>query len=77
MPIEDHQFQGFGVGTSRKEDPITVRFPSEVTQILRDKSKINDRQTYIRNAVKRQLIEDGLLHVSENNDLTYNGSTEE
>ncbi len=61
MPKESTQFKTTGLGTTNKQQPISVKFPPCVDAILRDESIISDRSVYIRNAVLRQLQADGLI----------------
>ena len=61
MPKEPTQFKTMGMGTTHKQQPISVKFPHDVDAILRDKSIISDRSTYVRSAVLRQLHDDGLI----------------
>ena len=61
MPKSDGYFDGQGLGTKYKSQPISVRFSEEVKRILLDKSKVSDRQAYIRQAVEEKLKADGLL----------------
>jgi hypothetical protein len=56
------QFISLGVGTSRDRPPISVKFPVEIDNILR---QIPDRSDYIRKAVIEKLIEDGYLKVDK------------
>ena len=46
------------LGTSALGNPIAVRYPEEIDELLREMS---DRQTYIREAVEAKLKADGLL----------------
>jgi hypothetical protein len=64
MPKSDAYFEGKGIGTKYKSQPISVRFSEEVEKILRDKSKVADRQAYIRQAVEEKLRADGLLSLN-------------
>lgn len=61
MPKEDTQFKPLGLRTTHDQQPISVKFPSEVDAILRDKSKISDRSGYIRAAVIAALQKDGFI----------------
>lgn len=61
MPKEDTQFKPLGLCTTHDQQPISVKFPGPIDAILRDKSKIPDRSSYIREAVLAKLKADGLL----------------
>ncbi|MBD2628475.1 hypothetical protein [Trichormus variabilis] len=52
------RFKGEGIGTKYKQPSITVRFPEQADQILRSLPNMSD---YVRRAVIKQLIADGLL----------------
>ena len=61
MPKEPTQFKTMGMGTTHKQQPISVKFPHDANAILRDESIICDRSAYIRSAVLQQLHDDGLI----------------
>ena len=61
MPKEPTQFKTMGLGTTHKQQPISVKFPQDADTVLRDKSIIRDRSDYIRSAVIQQLHADGLI----------------
>ena len=54
--------QSKGLGTKHNSKAIGVKFPPHIDEILRSLSNKSD---YVRKAVIRQLIEDGLLSPEE------------
>lgn len=57
-PRQKTWFKGSGIGTRYKQGSITVRFPEGVDKVLRSLPTTSD---YVRRAVIKQLIEDGLI----------------
>ncbi|MFL9458087.1 hypothetical protein AB0756_39625 [Tolypothrix campylonemoides VB511288_2] len=53
-----HKYQNTGLGTTDHQRPIAAKFPPHIDAILRS---IPNRSDYVRKAVIKQLIEDGLL----------------
>lgn len=53
-----HKFENLGLGTTNEQAPICVKYPPHIDAVLRN---IPNRSDYVRKAVIRQLIEDGLL----------------
>jgi hypothetical protein len=50
-----------GDSKTHDQQPISVKFPKEIDAILRDKARIPDRSSYIKDAVLAKLKADGLI----------------
>lgn len=51
-------FRSENKGVGREISAISVKFPSEIDKVLRS---LPNRSDYIRNAIAKQLVEDGLI----------------
>ena len=59
------RFKPSGVGTKNHQQPISVMYPSDIDALLRS---LANRSEYIRDAVIKQLREDGLLQPDRDSD---------
>ena len=58
MPKSDTYIQGKGLGLKEKVQPITVRYPADITKILKE---MPDTQGFIRRAVIEALEREALI----------------